>query len=141
RQPPIWLHVQDDVEIASAPQDRVDRPLREDGQRLQCFMTRLLRFAKLRKRRGEIKASKRSVGWPSTRPGGSVVQADRLPRMDDGTLRVQPDIGATSAKRHPGRIHREDTLWLTSDLKSIEGPLCLSNGQIRLASVAKPGVS
>jgi hypothetical protein len=31
-------------------------------------MTRLLRFAKLRKRRGEIEAGKRPVGWPSTRP-------------------------------------------------------------------------
>src|SRR5918993_5726822 len=71
RQPPIWLHVQDDLEIASAPQDRVDRPFREDGQRLQCRVTRLLRFANLRQRRGQIKAGKRSVGGPSTRPRGS----------------------------------------------------------------------
>jgi hypothetical protein len=51
-------------------------------------MTGLLRFAKLRKRRGEIQAGQRSVGWPSTRPGGGVVQADRLPRVNGGTLRV-----------------------------------------------------
>jgi hypothetical protein len=55
-------------------------------------MTRLLRFAKLRKRRGEIEAGKRLVGWPSTRSGGSVVQVDRLARMDGGTLRVEADV-------------------------------------------------
>jgi hypothetical protein len=88
RQPTIRLQVQDGFQVASASQDGVDRPFGEDGQRLQCCMTGLLRFAKLRKRRGEIQAGKRSVGWPSTRPSGSVVQADRLPRVNDGTLRV-----------------------------------------------------
>src|SRR5215216_3116843 len=76
RQPLIWLHVQDALEITSASHDRVDGPFGEDGQCLQCCMTRLLRFVKLRQRRGEIEAGKRSVGWPSTRPSGSVVQAD-----------------------------------------------------------------
>src|SRR5215217_3048387 len=103
-------------------------------------MTRFLWFAKLRKRRGEIEAGKRLVGWPSTRSGGSVVQADRLARMDSGTLRVQPNVGGPSTERHPGLIHRKDALWRTGDLESVEGPLCLPDGQTRLVSVAKPGV-
>jgi hypothetical protein len=60
--------------------------------------------------------------------------------MDGGTLRVQPNVGGTSAERNPGRIHRKDALWRTGDLESVEGPLCLSDGQIRLASIAEPGV-
>src|SRR5215217_5275874 len=103
-------------------------------------MTRLLRFTKLRKRRGEIEAGKRLVGGPSTRSGGSVVQADRLARMDSGALRVQPNVGSPSTERHSGLIYRKDALWLTGDLESVEGPLCLSDGQTRLVSVAKPGV-
>jgi hypothetical protein len=86
RQLSIWLYVQDGFKIASASHDGVDRSFGGDRQCLQCCLTGLLRLAELGKRGGEIEAGQRSVGGPSTRPGGSVVQADRLPGMNDGTL-------------------------------------------------------